>query len=391
MKVIPLNLEPDYLIPKPFDPRLIIKIAPAVAQAAMDSGVATQPITDMDAYREQLAGTVYRTGMVMRPVFTAAKKAPARIVFAEGEDERVLRAAQFVLLEKIAQPIVVGRPAVIEMRLKKISSKLKLGQDLIVVNPEDDSRYQKSWQEYHRRGAREGVTPEVAKAAMRKSNTLIGATLVHLGEAEGMICGLIDTYHSHLKFIQQALGCAPDVSHYAAMNLLMLPGRNLFICDTYVNQEPSSEQLAEMTVLAAREIERFGIVPKIALLSSSNFGSAPNASSQRMAKARALIVERAPELEVEGEMHGDAALSEVLRKAAFPGSKLTGEANLLIMPSLEAANIAYNLLKMTSGEGLTIGPFLLGASKPVHILTPGATVRRIINMTAIASANANLI
>lgn len=385
-----LEFGPEYLIPKPFDPRLIIKIAPAVAQAAMDSGVATRPIEDMDAYRDQLAVTVYRTGMVMRPVFAAAKAAPARIVFAEGEDERVLRAAQFALLEKIAQPILVGRPAVIEARLKKIGSKLKLGQDLMIVNPEDDPRYHQSWQEYHRLSARDGVTPEVAKAAIRKSNTLIGSILVHLGEAEGMICGLIDTYHSHLKFIRQVLGCAPQTSHFAAMNLLMLPKRNLFICDTYVNPEPSSEQLAEMAILAAREIERFGITPKIALLSSSNFGSVPSASSQRMAKARALIAERAPKLEVEGEMHGDAALSEAIRKAAFPASTLTGEANLLIMPSLEAANIAYNLLKITSGEGLTIGPFLLGAAKPVHILTPASTVRRIINMTAITAANVNL-
>jgi malate dehydrogenase (oxaloacetate-decarboxylating)(NADP+) len=382
-----LEFGPEYLIPKPFDPRLIIKIAPAVAQAAMESGVATRPIADMDAYREQLGATVYRTGMVMRPVFAAAKAKSARIVFAEGEDERVLRAAQFVLVEKIAKPIVIGRPAVIEMRLKKMGSKLRIGEDFEVVNPEDDPRYQKAWQAYHELGAREGVTPEVAKAALRKSNTLIGAMLVHLGDADGMICGMIGDYHSHLSYIEQVLGRAENVEHHAAMNLLMLPGRNLFICDTYVNEVPSAEQLADMTILAAREIEKFGITPKVALLSNSNFGSIRSSSAQRMAAARKLIAARAPQLEVDGEMHGDAALSEMVRKQAFPGTTLSGEANLLIMPNVEAANITYNLLKMVGGEGVTVGPFLLGAAKPVHVLTPAATVRRIINMTAVAAAN----
>ena len=385
-----LEFGPEYLIPKPFDPRLIIKIAPAVAQAAMDSGVATRPIADMDAYREQLGATVYRTGMVMRPVFAAAKSNCARIAFAEGEDERVLRAAQFVLQEKIAQPILVGRPAVIEMRLKKMGSKLRVGDDIEIVNPEDDPRYQKCWQAYHELGARDGVTPEVAKAALRKSNTLIGAMLVRLGDADGLICGMIDNFHSHLKFIEPVLGRAEHAKQYAAMNLLMLPGRNLFICDTYVNEVPDAEQLADMTILAAREIEKFGITPKVALLSNSNFGSYPSASSQRMAAARRLLAERAPQLEVDGEMHGDAALSEIVRKQAFPASALSGEANLLVMPNVEAANIAYNLLKMIGGEGVTVGPFLLGAAKPVHILTPAATVRRIINMTAVASANVSI-
>jgi len=383
-----LEFGPEYLIPKPFDPRLIIKIAPAVAQAAMDSGVATRPIKDMDAYREELGTTVYRSGMVMRPVFAAAKAAPARIVFAEGEDERVLRAAQFVLLEKIAKPILVGRPSVIGMRLKKMGSKLKCGEDFEIVDPEDDPRYQRCWQAYHELGARDGVTPDVAKAAMRKFNTLIGAILVRLGEADGMICGMIGQYHTHLNFIDQVLGKADDVQNFAAMNLLMLPGRNLFICDTYVNEVPTAEQLADMTMLAAGEIEKFGITPKVALLSNSNFGSAPSSSSQRMAAARKLIAARAPSLEIDGEMHGDAALSETIRKAAFPGTTLSGEANLLIMPNVEAANITYNLLKVVGGEGVTVGPFLLGAEKPVHILTPAATVRRIINMTAVASANA---
>ncbi len=382
-----LEFGPEYLIPKPFDPRLIIKIAPAVAQAAMDSGVATRPIQDMDAYREELGTTVYRTGMVMRPVFAAAKQKAARIVFAEGEDERVLRAAQFVLMEKIAKPIIVGRPSVVAMRLEKMGSKIKAGVDFDIVDPEDDPRFTQSWQTYQEIGARDGVTPEIAKAAMRKFNTLIGAILIRLGHADGMICGMIDTYHSHLKFVEQVLGRAPKAEHYAAMNLLMLPGRNLFICDTYVNEVPSAEQLADMAILAAREIERFGIAPKIALLSNSNFGSAPSSSSQRMAAARKLIAERAPQLEVDGEMHGDAALSEAIRKQSFPGTTLTGEANLLLMPNVEAANITYNLLKMVGGEGVTVGPFLLGAAKPVHILTPAATVRRIINMTAVAAAN----
>lgn len=382
-----LDFGPEYLIPKPFDPRLITKIAPAVAKAAMDSGVATLPIDDFDAYREKLASTVYRTGMVMRPVFAAAKAAQARIVFAEGEDERVLRAAQYVLGDKIAKPIIIGRPAVIEMRLKKLGLKMRAGEDFDLVDPEDDPRFQQCWQLYHDIGAREGVTPEVAKASLRKFNTLIAAILVRLGEADGMICGMIDSYHSHLKFIDQVLGRAEGANHFAAMNLLMLPGRNLFISDTYVNEVPTSEQLADMAVLAARQIERFGMTPKVALLSNSNFGSVPSASAKRMAAARQLIAEREPTLQVEGEMHGDAALSQAIRKAAYPASTLQGEANLLLMPNVEAANIAYNLLKMTGGEGVTVGPFLLGATHQAHILTPAATVRRIINMTAVAAAN----
>jgi malate dehydrogenase (oxaloacetate-decarboxylating)(NADP+) len=383
-----LEFGPDYLIPKPFDPRLIIKIAPAVAQAAMDSGVATRPIEDMDAYREQLGTTVYRTGMVMRPVFAAAKSKPARIVFAEGEDERVLRAAQYVLAEKIAQPIIVGRPSVVEMRLQKIGSKLKCGVDFEVVNPEDDPRFHQAWQVYHQLGARRGVTPEMAKSTLRKFNTLIGAMLVRLGDADGMICGLVNSYDFHLNFVDEVFGKADGANTYAAMNLLMLPGRNLFICDTYVNEVPSAEELADMTILAAREIEKFGITPKVALLSSSNFGSVRSSTAQRMQVARELIMLQAPQLEVDGEMHGDAALSELIRKQSFPGTTLSGEANLLIMPNVEAANVTYNLLKMVGGEGVTIGPFLLGSARPVHILTPAATVRRIVNMTAVASANA---
>jgi len=379
-----LEFGPEYLIPRPFDPRLILKIAPAVAQAAMDSGVATRPIADMDAYREQLGTTVYHTGMVMRPVFMAAKSNPARIVFAEGEDDRVLRAAQFVLSEGIAKPLVIGRPAVIEKCFAEIGMKAPAG--LEIVDPENDPRYQKCWQAYHEIGARDGVTPEVARAALRKFNTLIGTLFVQLGEADGMICGMIGGFDDHLKFIEQVL-CKEPQQTYAAMNLLMLPGRNLFICDTYVNELPSAQQLADMTILAAHEVERFGFVPKVALLSNSNFGSRHSASAARMAQARRLIMQRAPQLAIDGEMHGDAALSDKIRRQAFPGTTLSGEANLLVMPNVEAANITYNLLKMVSGEGVTVGPFLLGTNRQVHILTPAATVRRIINMTAVASAN----
>ncbi len=380
-----LEFGPQYLIPKPFDPRLMIKIAPAVAQAAMDSGVASRPIQDMKAYKEELENRANRSMMVMRPVFAAAKAKPARIVFAEGEDERVLRAAQSVAHEKIARPILIGRPAVIEARLEKMGSSLaQTGFE--IVNPEEDARYTRCWTLYHELGVRQGVTPEVARAALRHSNTLIGAMLLHIGDAQGLICGMVGGYHDHLKYIQQVIGYAPGAEDFAAMNLLMLPNRNLFICDTYVHECPTAEQVASMAILAAREVERFHVTPKIALLSHSNFGSVPSASARKMAQARALIAQRAPELEVEGEMQGDAALSEAIRKAAFPGSKFAGEANLLIMPNVEAANIAYNLLRASSSEGVAVGPFLLGAAKSVHILNPGATVRRIINMTAVACA-----
>jgi len=383
-----LEFGPDYLIPKPFDPRLITKIAPAVAQAAMDSGVATSPIADMQTYKDQLASTVYKTGLVMRPVFAAARQSEARIVFAEGEDERVLRALQFVITESLAKPIVVGRPSVITMQLVKIGSLLKAGRDFEVVDPENDVRYQRCWQEYHRVSARDGVTPGHAKAAMHKSSTLIGSILVRLGEADGLICGLNDEYHSHLRFVDLVLGRADNAGSYGAMNLLMLPGRSLFIADTYVNATPSVDQLVETTLCAAEEIKKFGIVPKAALLSSSNFGSNNCSSAERMSSARKALQRKAPDLEVDGEMHGDSALSESIRKRAFPETRLTGEANLLVMPNVEAANIAYNLLKVISGDGVTVGPLLLGASRPVQILTPAASVRRIINMTAVVSAEA---
>ena len=379
----------EYLIPRPFDPRLIAKIAPAVAKAAMDSGVATRPIADFDAYRDQLAQFVYHSGLIMKPVFAAAKQAPRRIVYAEGEDERVLRAVQAVVDEGLAKPLLVGRPNVIERRLELLGLRIRPGVDFQLVNPESDPRYRDYWTIYHKLTERKGVSPQYAKVEMRRRNTLIGAMLIHKGEADGMLCGTFGTHQLHLHFIDQVIGKRPGVTRYAAMNALMLPKRTVFICDTYVNVDPDAEDIAEMTVLAAEVIRRFGIVPKVALLSHSSFGSMDTASARKMQEALRLLGQRAPELEVEGEMHGDAALSEELRLQAFPNSRLKGEANLLIMPSLDAANIAFNLLKTVAGDGVTIGPILLGAARPAHILTPTATVRRIVNMTALAVVDAN--
>jgi malate dehydrogenase (oxaloacetate-decarboxylating)(NADP+) len=374
----------EYLIPKPFDPRLIVKIAPAVARAAMESGVATSPIPDLAAYTDRLNEFVYHSGHIMRPVFAAAKSAPRRIVYAEGEDERVLRAVQVVVDEKLAKPILVGRPAVLEKRIERFGLRLKAGEHFDVVNPEWDSRYRDYWTEYHRLTERRGVSISYAKIEMRRRHTLIGAMLMHKGEADGMICGTFGTHSLHLHYIDQVLGRRPGVDNYYAMNILMLPRRTVFICDTYVNDDPAPEQLAEMTQLAAEELRRFGLVPRVALLSHSSFGTSDAPSAVKMRSALALIRERMPDLDVEGEMHGDAAISDEVRLAAFPNSRLRGEANLLIMPTLDAANIAFNLLKTAAGDGITIGPILLGASKPAHILTPTATVRRIINMTAVA-------
>ncbi|MGA7593987.1 MAG: NADP-dependent malic enzyme [Gallionella sp.] len=381
-----LSFGPDHLIPKPFDPRLIIRIAPAVAQAAMDSGVAERPIADMKAYREQLAGFVYHSNMLMKPVFEAAKRAPQRLVYAEGEESRVLHAVQTVVDEGIAYPILVGRPEVIEQRIAKLGLRIRAGEHFELVNPESDSRYREYWSEYHRLMHRHGVTPSTAKRAMRRSNTLIAAMLVRLGAADAMLCGTISQPIRHLRYIDEVIGRRHGVNVYAAMNILMLPKHTLFICDTHVNLDPSAEQVAEMTILAAEEMRRFGLTPKVALLSHSNFGSHEDASARKMARARELLEKLAPDLEVEGEMHGDAALSESLRTAAFPDNSLKGVANLLIMPNLDAANIAYNLLKMTGGDGITIGSILLGANKSVHILTTTATVRRLVNMSALAVA-----
>ncbi|MBK8324610.1 MAG: NADP-dependent malic enzyme [Betaproteobacteria bacterium] len=383
-----LSFGRDYIIPKPFDPRLIVKIAPAVARAAMDSGVALNPIRDFDAYVDRLNDFVYHSGLIMRPIFAAAKAAPKRIVFAEGEDERVLRAVQVVVDEKIARPILVGRPNVLEKRIERFGLRLKLGEHFDVVNPEYDPRYREYWTEYHRLTERRGVSVQYAKIEMRRRHTLIGAMMIHRGEADGMICGTFGTHGLHLHYVDQVLGHQAGVENYYAMNIVMLPRRTVFICDTYVNPDPTPEQVAEMTQLAAEEIRRFGLVPKAALLSHSNFGTSEAPSAAKMRAALALIRARMPGLEIEGEMHGDAALSEEVRLAAFPNSRLKGEANLLIMPTLDAANIAFNLLKTAAGDGITIGPVLLGVSKAAHVLTATATVRRIINMTAVAVVDA---
>ena len=385
-----LTFGAEYLIPKPFDPRLITKIAPAVAQAAMDSGVATRPIADMAAYHEQLSNFIYHSGLLMKPVFDLAKKTPKRLVYAEGEDERVLHAVQVVVDEGLAQPILVGRPAVIEQRIHRLGLRIRAGEHFEAVNPEDDPRYRAYWTEYHRLMQRNGVTQEYAKREMRRSNTLIGAMLIRMGSADAMLCGTFSRPQEHLHYISEVIGLRPGATVFAAMNILRLPGRTLFVCDTHVNFDPSAEQVAEMTLLAAEEVRRFGITPKVALLSHSNFGSFDNASAHKMARARELLEQRAPGLEVEGEMHGDVALSEELRMKIFPGSRLKGEANLLIMPNLDAANIAFNLLKMIAGEGATIGPVLLGAAKSVHVMTSTATVRRIVNMSALAVAGVEI-
>ena len=381
-----LTFGPQYLIPKPFDPRLISKVAPAVAQAAMDSGVATRPITDMRAYIEHLSGFVYHSNLLMKPVFEMAKKTPRRLAYAEGEDERVLHAVQTVVDEGIALPILVGRPAVIEQRIARLGLRIRAGVDFELVNPDDDPRYREYWTEYHRLMARRGVTPEVAKRDMRRRSTLIAAMLVRMEAADAMLCGTVGQPLHHLRYIDEVIGHRPGGSVYGAMNILLLPMHTLFICDTHVNLDPSAEEIAEMTLLAAEEVRYFGIAPKVALLSHSNFGSHHDASARKMARARELLELQAPELEVEGEIHGDAALSETMRSGIFPAARLKGQANLLVMPNLDAANIAYNLLKMTAGDGITIGSILLGANKSAHILTSTATARRIVNMSALAVA-----
>jgi malate dehydrogenase (oxaloacetate-decarboxylating)(NADP+) len=384
-----LKFGPDYLIPRPFDPRLIATVAPAVAKAAMASGVATQPIDDLDAYRDRLMQFVYHSGLIMRPVIAAAKKSPKRLVYAEGEDERVLRAAQQVVDGKMARPILVGRPEVIDMRITRLGLRLKRDVDFDLVDPGDDPRYRQYWTTYHQLAERRGVSQDIAKLEMRRSATLIAAMLLHHGEADGMLCGISGTYQEHLRFIDQVVGMRAGVNNYAAMNMLLLPQRTVFICDTYVNFDPTAEQIAEMTVLAAEEIRRFGVVPKIALLSHSSFGTYQTPSACKMRKALNFIERLAPDLEIEGEMHGDAALSEALRLRVFPNSRLKGDANLLIMPTVDAANIAFNLLKTAAGDGITVGPILLGTTRPVNILTPSASVRRIVNMTALTVVDAN--
>ena len=385
-----LSFGAEYLIPKPFDPRLITKIAPAVAKAAMDSGVAARPIHDMVAYHEQLSNFIYHSSLLMKPVFDLAKKNPKRLVYAEGEDERVLHAVQMVVDEGLALPTLVGRPAVIEQRIHKLGLRIHAGEHFEIVNPESDPRYRVYWSEYHRLMQRSGVTQDYAKREMRRSNTLIGAMLVRLGAADAMLCGTTSRPQEHLHYIKEVTGLRQGATIFAAMNILRLPNRTLFVCDTHININPTAEEIAEMTIMAAEEVGRFGIVPKVALLSHSNFGSFDNDSAHKMSRARELLEQRAPTLEVEGEMHGDLALSEELRMKIFPNSRLKGEANLLIMPNLDAANIAFNLLKMVAGEGATIGPVLLGAAKSVHVMTSTATVRRIVNMSALAVAGVKI-
>jgi len=383
-----LTFGPDYIIPTPFDPRLITRIAPAVAKAAMDSGVATRPLADLEAYRQQLSNFVYHSGFVMKPVFDKAKQDPKRVIFAEGEDERVLRAVQAVVDEKLARPILIGRPEVVDMRLEKFGLRVRAGKDFELVNPESDPRYRDVWTEYFSIMRRRGVSLDDARTHVRQSTTLIGAMLLRRGDGDALLCGTYGRHKDHLRHINNVIGLEKGAGIYAAMNLLLLPGQTLFVCDTYVNEDPTAEQLAEIAVMAAAEVRRFGIAPKIALLSRSNFGTDDSPSCLKMSRARELIEQRAPDIEVEGEMHGDAALSEEIRNRVYPDSRLKGPANLLVMPNLDAANISFNLLKMTSGEGLTIGPILLGAARPVHILTPSTTVRRLVNMTALAAVDA---
>ena len=386
-----LTFGPEYIIPKPFDPRLIVKIAPAVAKAAMDSGVATEPITDFEAYTGSLSNFVYQSGIVMKPVFSAAKQIPAaqkRVIYAEGEDERVLHAARVVVDEGLARPILIGRPDVIEMRIRKTGLNLEAGRDFDLVNPESDPRYRDLWNEYYRLMGRDGVTPDIAKAKMRRDTTLIGAMLLHTGDADALVCGTFGTYDYHFQHAQGVIGLKPGARLFATMNLLLLPKRLLAITDTYVNENPDAEQIAEIALMAAEELRRFGLEPRVALLSHSNLGSSRSASARKMREAQNLLCTRAPELECDGEMHADAALSEEIRRMTHPGLRLTGDANLLVMPNLDAANISFNLLKMGSGDGISIGPILLGAAKPVHILTPSATVRRLVNITALAAVDA---
>ena len=389
-----LSFGPEYLIPKPFDPRLIVCIAPAVAQAAMDSGVATRPIADMKAYADQLQQFVYHSGTFMKPIFAMAKSAvieggASRIVFAEGEDERVLRAVQIVVDEGLAKPILIGRPAVVDRRIERFGLRIKSGVDFELVNPEFDERYKQYWQTYYSLTNRKGITEAYAKIEMRRRHTLIGSMMIHQGHADGMICGTFGTHSLHLKYVDHVFGKREGCHVYAAMNGLMLPDRQVVLVDTHVNIDPTAEEIAEITIMAAEEMKRFGIEPRAALLSHSNFGSSDAPSAVKMRQAYAILRERAPWLEADGEMHGDCALDESVRKNIFPSTTLRGEANLLVCPNIDAANIAYNLLKTAAGHGVAIGPVLLGAAKPVHILTSSATVRRIVNMTALAVLDAN--
>jgi malate dehydrogenase (oxaloacetate-decarboxylating)(NADP+) len=386
----PLSFGPEYLIPKPFDSRLILKIAPAVAKAAMDSGVARRPIIDFEAYLEKLSQFVFRSGLVMKPVFDRAKQDLRRIVYTEGEGRRVLMAIQAVVDEGVAFPVLVGRRDVILKRIQDLDLRLKIDEDFELCDPENDPRYNDYWRTYHQLQARKGVSPDYARTVVRTRNTVIGTLMVKRREADAMICGTIGRYDKHLHHIVDVIGLRDGVRVPAAMSLLIMPQGTFFICDTYVTPDPTAEQIVETTLLASEEVRRFGIEPKVALMSHSNFGSRQTESAQKMREALAILHERAPYLEVEGEMHGDAALSEDIRERIFPNSRLKGQANLLIMPNLDAANISFNLLKVL-GEGLSVGPILMGASLPAHILTPSATVRNIVNVTALAAVDAQMV
>jgi len=386
-----LQFGPDYLIPTPFDPRLIERIAPAVAKAAMDSGVATRPLADLEEYRQRMARFMYQSGASMEPVFAAAKNARKRVALAEGEDDRVLRAAQVIVDEALARPVLVGRAEVIGARIQSLGLRLKPGNDCDIVSFESDARYDAAWREYYRLVRRSGVTQALAKEAVRNRSTLIAAMLLRRGDVDSMLCGTSGAFYDHLKYLRQVIGPREGVHTLGTMNMLIVGGRQIFICDTYVNRDPSPEQLAELTLLAAEEIRRFGLTPNVALLSHSSFGSVDAPSAQKMRDALSLIQTEAPDLAVEGEMHGDAALSKRVLDRIFPDSSLTTEANLLIMPSLDAANISYNLLRVAAAGGVTVGPILLGAAQPAHVLTETATVRGILNMTALAVVDATQI
>lgn len=383
-----LSFGPDYIIPTPFDVRLILRIAPAVARAAEASGVATRPIADYDAYRESLSRFVYSTSMFMRPVFAAAKQNLQRVAYAEGEDERVLRAVQVAVDDGLALPILIGRPAVIAARIAKAGLRLQPGKDVEVCNPEDDPRFRQYWETYHKLMGRNGVTPENAKAAVRRSNTLIAALMVHLGDADAMLCGLVGRFDSHLEHIEKVLGLKDGAPGFATVNALMLESRTLFIADTYINDNPDAELLASIAQMAAEEVQRFGLPPKVAFLSHSNYGSSTRPSALKMRAAREQFAQNVPNIECDGEMHGDAALSPEVRARALLDSSLDGEANVLICPNLDAANILFNVLKTTAAHGTTIGPMLLGSAAAAHVLTPSSTVRRVVNMTALAAAQA---
>jgi len=386
----PAPFGPENLIPKPFDPRLIIKIAPAVARAAMDSGVATRPIEDFDVYLQKLTAFVYQSGLVMKPIFDAARRAPARLVYAEGEERRVLQAAQQIIDEKLADPVLVGRRNVIEMRIKQLGLRMRPDEDFELVNIHKDRRFREYWSEYHDLAGRRGTSPEEAKSVVRTQQTAVAALMVHRGEASAMLCGTVGRFHDHLKHVDEIIGKAPGIRTFSTLIGLILPSGTFFICDTHVTPDPSAEELAELTVLAADEVRCFGIQPKVALLSRSNFGTRNTPSATKMRDALEILRVTAPDLEVDGEMHADAALSESIREAILPNSSLSGQANLLVMPNVDAANIAYNLLKMLGG-GVTVGPILVGAAQSVHVLTQSASVRGLVNMSALAVARANVV